>query len=56
MSLNLKVFSFLQFLVFISIHHQVHCQSLHIIVIFLIKENLENKAPSPILDLGTSIP
>lgn len=56
MSLNLRVLSFLRFLVFISIHHKAHCQSLHIIVIFTIKENLEDNAPLPILDLGVGIP
>jgi hypothetical protein len=56
MNINPTMLSFLCFLVFISIHHQAHCQSFHIIVIFTIKENLGNKAPSPIFDLGINVP
>jgi hypothetical protein len=54
--LNPRVLSFLCLLVFIPVHHQVHCQSLRLILIFTIKENPENKSPLQVLDLGVGIP
>jgi hypothetical protein len=54
--LNPRVLSFLCLLIFIPIHHQAHCQSLHLILIFTRKKNPGNRAPLLVLDLGVGIP